>query len=174
MTKGGRRARRRGGLGEEKEGGKEERGWNTECGWKEAYWELSVNRSKMLKRLDGGRTSEPSGKWTMEIVGEAAMARRGYIRGRSQRYRDPFVSSTREPRPSLSLFRSTRNIYPIEWHLDQIFPSPDTTLSPTTSRDNLPAINVIRYVTDRSSRRSWLPDKTQVSSSKWIRFRDSS
>lgn len=39
------------------------------------------------------------------------MARRGYIRGRSQRYRDPFVSSTREPRPSLSLFRSTRNIY---------------------------------------------------------------
>lgn len=60
-------------------GEKKERGWNTECGWKEAYWELSVNRSKMLKRHDGGRTrSEPSGKWTMEIVGEAAMARRLY------------------------------------------------------------------------------------------------
>lgn len=38
---------------EEEKERKKERGWNTECGWKEAYWELSVNRSKMLKRLDG-------------------------------------------------------------------------------------------------------------------------
>lgn len=33
--------------------GRKDRGWNSECEWKEAYWELSVNRSKMLKRLDG-------------------------------------------------------------------------------------------------------------------------
>lgn len=33
--------------------GWKDRGWNSECEWKEAYWELSVNRSKMLKRLDG-------------------------------------------------------------------------------------------------------------------------
>lgn len=38
---------------EEEKEKKKERGWNTERGWKEAYWELSVNRSKMLKRLDG-------------------------------------------------------------------------------------------------------------------------
>ena len=109
-----------------------------------------------------GRTSEPSGKWTMEIVGEAAMARRLYKGPQSKISRSLCFFHDRA-----SLFQSEKKyIYIYTRHLDQIFPvfaSPSPLSTPCLRQpfeiNFLPAINVIRYnVTDRS----WLRSETEV------------
>lgn len=86
------------------------------------------------------RTSEPSGKWTMETVGKAAMARRLYKRPQSKISRS--FCFFHESRVRSSLFIEGK--CPAEWHLDQIFLC--RTMSVTTSATLSPPTYQITFL----------------------------